>query len=407
MLGATLLAAATTARADSIAIDFENPPYVLGSIDGQDGWGGQNPPGIAINPNIDQEVSFISPRGGSQDFRISSVFASGSFGDQTFSPSLTNRAGEPGSIDGGFAGGTLQPRFISTIYFRSATGAAQDSHVVISPDRGDGARMSWIQVSDKVADPGLTVSFFEYRVPAGSQVCDDVPDGEGKCFVFTELATGLTRTSYHQIDLEMEFYDGEATDVVRVSVDGGTPYRGTSWEDFFTNNQDPPFTGEPPPVDSLLFRVAGAAEGNAGEGFLFDDVSYSSTACLAATRYVDIGGDDTFNDCRDPLEPCLTVQRAVDVACVADLIEVGAGTFAEVVTIPKSVTVNGTGGNDDDQPGTLPAAGTIVTINGIGTSVDAQPRGSRRREWLVGITGASCPGRREREHPRQRGAGHP
>ena len=31
---------AMIARADSRAIDFENPPYVLGSIDGQDGWAG-------------------------------------------------------------------------------------------------------------------------------------------------------------------------------------------------------------------------------------------------------------------------------------------------------------------------------------------------------------------------------
>src|SRR6185503_13785084 len=102
-LAAALLAAGATARADSLTIGFENPPYVTGSIDGQDGWGGQTPPGIAINGAIDQAVSTISPRTGTQDFRISSVFTSGSFGDQTFSPSLTNSAGEPGAIDGGFA----------------------------------------------------------------------------------------------------------------------------------------------------------------------------------------------------------------------------------------------------------------------------------------------------------------
>ena len=54
---------------------------------------------------------------------------------------------------------------------RSATAAAQDSHVVISPDRGDGARMSWVQVSDNVVDPGdgrqgLSVSFYDYRATA-------------------------------------------------------------------------------------------------------------------------------------------------------------------------------------------------------------------------------------------------
>ena len=364
------LAGAAPAGADSLSIGFEPPAYSPGSIDGQDGWGGQNPP--PINPNIDQEVTTATPLTGSQSFRMSSVYTTGSFGDQTFSPSLVDRAGEPGSIAGGFAGGTLRPRFVSTINFRSATGSPQDSHVVISPDRGDGARMSWIQVSDTATDPGLSVSFYEYRVPAGSQVCDGGADGEGKCFVFTVLATSLSRTAYHSIDVEMELYDGKATDVVRVSVDGGAPYRGTSWEDYFPNNQDPPFTGEPPPVDSLLFRVAGAAEGFAGDGFLFDDVSYSSTPCLAATRYVDVLGDDTFNDCRVATEPCASVQHAVDVACVGDLIEVGAGTFSETVTVPKTVTINGTGAATTtiQAPGTLPALGTIVTISGAGTSVE-------------------------------------
>jgi hypothetical protein len=372
-LAGALLAASATARADSLTIGFENPPYTVGSIDGQDNWGGQNPPGIAINAAIDQGVDATNPRTGTQDFRISSFFTSGSFGDQTFSPSLTDMAGEPGAIDGGFAGGTLQPRFTSTIWFASATGSPQNSHVVISPDRGDGARMSWVQVSDVTTDPGLTVTFFDYRLPVGSEVCAP-PDGEGKCFLSTVVATGLSRAAYHKLDVEMEFYDGKATDVVRVTVDGTATHRGTSWEDYFLNNQDPPFTGNPPPVDSLLFRVAGAAEGNAGEGFVFDDISYASTPCFAATRYVATGGNDTFNDCRDSSEPCATVQRAVDVACVGDLIEVGAGTFSESVTVPKSVTINGTGSGTTtiQAPGTLPANGTVVTISGSGTSVEVR-----------------------------------
>ena len=118
---AVVLGGVAAARADSLSIGFENPPYTAGSIDGQDNWGGQNPPGIAINPAIDQAVSTTNPRTGSQHFRISSFFTSGSFGDQTFSPSLTDGAGEPGAYTDGFTGGTLQPRFISTIHFASAT----------------------------------------------------------------------------------------------------------------------------------------------------------------------------------------------------------------------------------------------------------------------------------------------
>ena len=374
LIGATALGASSAARvhADSLSIGFESPTYTTGSIDGQDGWGGQNPPGIAVNGSIDQGVTGPAAHTGTQSYRESSSFTSGSFGDQVFSPSLTDRAGEPGSVDGGFAGGTLQPRFTSTFWFKSATGAVQDNHVVISADRGDGARMSWIQISDNMADPGatcanspygpcttdadcsgftclpdgrsgLSVSFNDYRAPANLLDCGGEEDAENKCFVFRPLATNLSRSAWHRVDFEIEFYDGKANDVLRVSVDGTPVFRGTTWEDYFPNNQGFDFPTDPPPVDSLLFRVGGPQEGNAGEGFLFDDVAYASTACQAATRYVTTGGDDTFNDCRDVGSPCKTVQHGVDVACVGDTVQVAAGTFPEQVTIPKSVTVLGAG----------------------------------------------------------------
>jgi parallel beta-helix repeat protein len=362
--------------ADPFSTGFEPPAYSPGSIDGQNGWGGQTPPGIAINPSIVQGVTTAGAHAGIQSFHMSSSFTSGSFGDQTFSPSLTDRAGEPGAIDGGFAGGTLQARFTSTVFFHSTTTTAQDSHVVVSPDRGDGARMSWVQVSDNVTDPGdgrqgLSVSFYDYRPNDGSCALGDL-DTEGKCFVFKVVATNLSRTAWHRIDLEMEFYDGKGNDVVRVSVDGGAPFRGTSWEDYFPNNQAFQFPTDPPPVDSLLFRVGGDPEGSANGGFLFDDVAYTSGPCFAATRYVTTTGDDLFNDCRVAAAPCVTVQHAVDVACVGDTVQVGGGTFAEQVHIPKSLTVigNGAGSTTIQAPASLPAAGDVVQIDGPGVSVD-------------------------------------
>ena len=372
MAGAALLAAIGSARADSISIGFE-PPYTPGSINAQQGWGGQNPPGIPINTNIDQAVTTAASHSGTQSFRESSVFTSGTFGDQIFSPSLTDAAGEPGAISGGFSSGPAQPRFTATYWFRSATPVAQDAHVVVSPDRGDGARMSWIQVSDNIVDPapadgrqGLSVSFYDYRVPP-PMVCQPGDlDGEGKCFVFQVLATNLSRTDWHRIDIDMEFYDGKANDVVHVQVDGGPVQGGTSWEDYFPNNQGVDFPTDPPTVDSLLFRVGGDPEGNSGEGFFFDDVSYTSGPCLSGTRFVTVGGDDQFNDCRNNSQPCLTVQHAVDVACVGDTVQVANGTFAEKVHIPKNVTVIGAGAGSTiiQAPATLPAAGDVVQIDG-------------------------------------------
>jgi len=63
MLGAISLTVAMSvvfiARgyADSTAINFEAPAYSTGSIQGQNGWGGQTPPGIVINP-----AAFTFPR---------------------------------------------------------------------------------------------------------------------------------------------------------------------------------------------------------------------------------------------------------------------------------------------------------------------------------------------------------
>src|SRR2546428_13608552 len=102
--------------ADSSSINFEPPAYSPGSIQGQNGWGGQNPPGIPINPLIDQEIvtnGLGAPASfGAQSWRISNAYTSGSFGDMPFSPSLVNEAGETMAKNGDgvvtFSGGIRQ-----------------------------------------------------------------------------------------------------------------------------------------------------------------------------------------------------------------------------------------------------------------------------------------------------------
>src|SRR5262249_40298024 len=66
-------------------------------------------------------------------------------------------------------------------------------------------------------------------------------------------------------------------------------------------------------------------------------------------------------------------QHAVDVACPLDTVQVGGGTFAEQVHIPKSLTLigDGVGTTTIKAPGTLPVAGDIVQVDGPGVSVDA------------------------------------
>ncbi len=158
LIGALLIVFASAVLfADSLMIDFEaSHGYILGSIQGQNGWGGQNPPGIAINPLIDQAVvanGLSAPSSfGGQSWRISNAYTSGSFGDMPFSPSLANEAGESMAKNGvgvvTFSGGIRQNHFEAQWAFTSAypTGGGTDcsttsvtcSYLSMAPDRGDG-----------------------------------------------------------------------------------------------------------------------------------------------------------------------------------------------------------------------------------------------------------------------------
>src|SRR3989442_15469453 len=77
--------------ADSSSINFEPPAYSPGSIQGQNGWGGQNPPGIPINPAIDQEIetNWLGPPAsfGKQTWRLSNFSTAWSVAEMRFSPS--------------------------------------------------------------------------------------------------------------------------------------------------------------------------------------------------------------------------------------------------------------------------------------------------------------------------------
>jgi len=255
-----------SALADTVGIDFESPAYTPGTINGQDGWSslGAAGSGCALYDHAVAAQSEYAGFGG-QSLRMSNAVVSGCFGDQTFSKSLVDEAGETSAENGGMSGGTRQPYFDASWSFGSATGTYQPGlSVVASPDRGDGARMSWIQMAD--AADGLQVNFYDYA--AGD-------------FRYTTVASGLDRAVPHTIRVTMHFVDGPANDVVDVFVDGALVHTGTSWEDYFREQESNP----PRTVDSILFRTGGTpgtddAPGTAGAGFLIDDLSLTSAASL-------------------------------------------------------------------------------------------------------------------------------
>jgi hypothetical protein len=272
--------ALVVASAASNSVNFEPPTYTLGSPNGQDGWVALGSAGSGCAPydhKIDSAPSFGAPASfGSQSLRISNAVTSGCFGDQTFSKPLADGAGESSALDGGMSGGTRQPYYSGEWTFISTTPNAQQSglSVVVSPDRGDGARMSWVQMADTPA--GVDVNFFDYRdnAPYGSPSnqaagCDAEDD-----FYFTAVATGLDRTVPHTVKVVMQFVPGPRNDVVQVYVDGVLMHTGTSWEDYFRWCEA---TNESRTVDSLLFRTGGgAAPATFGYGFLFDGISQAS-----------------------------------------------------------------------------------------------------------------------------------
>ena len=266
--------------ADSLTITFEAPTYHLGSIDGQNGWAGTA--GGPINLLIDQEVvanTYGYTSFGGQSWRMSNAYTDGAFGDWPFSPSLTNEAGETTAQNLGFSGGIRQNHFEVRWDFASTVPNAEQPGLQIStsPDRGDGARMSFIRMKDLPA--GLSVEFAEYldHPPFGTPLNPTAGCGAEDEFLITTVASGLSRNRPHTVKLTMDFVDGPRNDVVKVYVDGTLRHTGTSWEDYFRWCE---VTGESRTVDSMIFQArtsGGEAPLTFGKGFLIDNLTYFSS----------------------------------------------------------------------------------------------------------------------------------
>lgn len=235
--------------------------FVNGSVNTQKGWSSTGPFDQAIVTN-DYGISSF----GCKSLRISNAATSGSFGDQTFSYSTSNEAGEADSTSNGKSGGTRVNRYEAQFDIASAQQTVQAGlSVSVSPDRGDGSRMSYLRFEDQ-AD-GIKVYF------------DDVQGGD---FVETLIAT-LSRTA-HTIKFVIDYKDGPSNDVVAILIDGVQVHTGTSWEDYYRFDPESAAEQTPRTSDSLLFRVGGTATpANSGKGFLFDNVVITTSDSTIVT----------------------------------------------------------------------------------------------------------------------------
>lgn len=260
----------TTTADINVACDVANSTFdgfSNGSVDGQGGWAGTA--GGPIGLSYDQKIvtNTMYPTFGCKSLRISNAVTSGTFGDWIFSPSSTHEAGESDAVNSGLSGGTRQNHFEAQFDIGAATTSFQPGAMLaVSPDRGDGSRMSFLRFEDR--EDGIHVFFNDYQHNA---------------FVETEIAggaattTALNRSVPHTIKFSMDFVDGPSNDVVKVYIDNVLAHTGTSWEDYFRDNQP---AIAPPTVDSLLFREGGsvtAAPEVLGGGFLIDNLSVTTS----------------------------------------------------------------------------------------------------------------------------------
>ena len=287
-IGLSIASAATFVAAETLpTVTFES--FSQGSPNGQFGWKSTGSDGVSCaGPSYDHTVApnrtpFKSF--GRQSLRISNAVTSNCLHDHTFSAPVANEAGEKTAYTA-VPSGVRQPFFVSEYDLASMLPESEQEGlaVVTSADKGDGGRMSWVEIADG-AD-GLQVMFADYqdRPPYGSRLQPENGVGPEDEFVFTTVASGLDRSAKHHLRVEHYFYDGPHNDVVIVKVDGGAfVHRGTSWEDYYRWAQGPGDPQQTAPVResrvarSILFRTGGEAAPNTlGFGFEFDNVMQAS-----------------------------------------------------------------------------------------------------------------------------------
>lgn len=337
----SLVALSSGALADTIGVDFE--AYTLGNVNGQDGWSKTGSYDVAVVSNIYGYGTF-----GLQSLRISNAVTSGSFGDQTFSKPTVNEAGETTAANGGMSGGVRQKGFIASWDFASTVPGSEQAGLAItaSPDRGDGARMSWIQMADTPG--GLDVNFYGYDTTNGG-TCSDLVN-----FEYYQVATGLDRTVPHNIRAVIQFVDGVNNDIVKLYVDGVLKHTGTTWEDYFRNCEPP----NSRTIDSILFRASGtAAPATSGNGFLIDNLSI--TTCSGIVTNVNTG------------EVFCGIQAAINDSDTLNghTIDVGPGSYNEDVNVSKSLTLQGAGPGSTTIVGPIGGDGATVRVSADGVTV--------------------------------------
>jgi hypothetical protein len=269
---------------------------LAGTVDGQNGWTTRDAFTSATTVGKwDQQVKDVNDANGNRKvFRMSNAITSSTYSSQVFSATSGQVAGETNAAlwnnRGTNGSSPLSPAqygawaatdtFYSKVAFRSATGAAQAGLALTlsASAKQSTVRMSWLQLQD--TGSGFNVNFWD--------------TGANGAFAptSTTIASGLSYTALHTLEMGITFVDGVSTvggqvfgnDVMKVWLNGTLIHTGTTWESYYystTAERNAVASGPGPrlqAVNSMLFRVSGtAATGTSGNGFYFEDFAIGNS----------------------------------------------------------------------------------------------------------------------------------
>lgn len=265
--------------AASAAAQGDFSGYTLGSIDGQFGWTARD--AFTSCTTVGAWDQAIVLDGTTKVFRISNAVTNNSFAAHVCSPVTSQVAGETGSAlwnDRGANGcAPISPpmygahaatsTFWSRVTFHSATGTAQPGlQLTLSPTaKQSTVRMGYL----RLRDTGTDFAIDTYVLQANGTFP----------LTATTIATGLSYTATHTVEMTIDFVDGVSTvgtdvygnDVLKIYLNGTLIHTDTTWEAYYYfNEQIVPGTPRKQAVNAMLFRVANpAATATLGQGFHF------------------------------------------------------------------------------------------------------------------------------------------
>ena len=224
-----------------------------------------------VGDDFDQEVVDVTSGGATNRYwRLSNSYTTSGFSNLPW-VAASAVAGESGSktwsgsdINGGVLASTTN-QFSSTFHFQSATGAAQNGlRVDVSAGQFQtSSRNSFLRIDDTGA--GFDLVFYETGVNGTFSNST------------TTIATGLSYTDIHKIEMNIEFVDGlnwsgdvgdsdfTGNDIVTIKLNDSVIHTGTTWESYWYSLDET----ESHAVNGMVFRPRQSDGDYEGGGLLF------------------------------------------------------------------------------------------------------------------------------------------